>query len=128
MFGRVDIDGPLLRVNLLKMRIRINALTALRNMVYEEAVKTIDSSNQSILEALKSKGITDETSVRQFLDAMPAAIAESYMRQHGKELLARIPDIIVSEATRIGAEIAKLVSEAAEATRETMEEMADKRS
>jgi len=124
------MDSQLLQVkNLLKMRIRVNALAALRNMVYEEAVKTIDSSNQSILEALRSKGITDEISIRQFLDAMPAAIAESYMRQHGKELLARIPDIIVAEASRIGSEIAQLVSEAAgEATRETMEEMADKRS
>jgi hypothetical protein len=115
--------------NLLKIRIRLNTLTTLRNMVYEEAVKTIDSSNDSILQALRSKGITDETSIKQFLDAMPAAIADTYMRQHGKELMARIPDIIVSEATKIGTEMAQLVSDAAgEATRETMEELADKRS
>jgi hypothetical protein len=115
--------------SLLKIRIRTNTLTALRNRVYEEAVKTIDSSNESILEALKTKGITDETSVRQFLDAMPSAIADTYMRQHGKELMARIPDMIVAEAAKIGAEMAKLVSEAAgEATREAMEDIADKRS
>jgi hypothetical protein len=115
--------------SLLKIRIRTNTLTALRNMVYEEAVKTIDSSNESILEALKSKGITDETTIRQFIDAMPAAIAETYMKQHGKELMNRIPDIIVTEATKIGTEMAQLVSEAAgEATREAMEDIADKRS
>jgi hypothetical protein len=74
--------------SLLKIRIRTNTLTALRNRVYEEAVKTIDSSNESILEALKTKGITDETSVRQFLDAMPSVIADTYMKQHGKELIA----------------------------------------
>jgi hypothetical protein len=45
------------------------------------------------------------------------------MKQHGKELMARIPNMIVAEAAKIGAEMAQLVSEAAgEATREAMED------
>jgi hypothetical protein len=124
----MDIDLQQMK-NLLKIRIRTNTLTTLRNMVYQEAVKTIDTSNHCILKALETKGITDETSIKQFLDAMPVFIADAYVTQHRKELMSRIPDIIVSEATKIGSEMAQLVSDAArDAIREAMEDMADKRS